>query len=117
MHIIVGDSVEVIAGNDRGRTGKVLKVDHGKGKVVVEGMNRALKHMKRSQKNPQGGRLSKEMPLQISNVMLISPATGKPTRTGVRITADGARELFCKKSGTTIRRLSPPKASRVPAKK
>ncbi len=116
MHIVVGDTVEVITGNDRGQRGKVLKVDQTKGKVVVEGMNRAMKHMKRSQKNPQGGRLSKEMPIQISNVMLISPATGKPTRTGVRITDDGARELICKSSGSVIRRLSPPRPSRVPKK-
>ncbi|HEX4130182.1 MAG TPA: 50S ribosomal protein L24 [Pirellulales bacterium] len=117
MHIIVGDTVEVIAGNDRGQRGKVLSVDHTAGKLVVEGMNRVLKHLKRSQKNPQGGRLSKEMPIQLSNVMLVSPATGKPTRTGVRITSDGARELYCKSSGSMIRRLSPPKKQRIPKTK
>jgi large subunit ribosomal protein L24 len=115
MHIIVGDTVQVIAGEDRGLSGKVLRVDHAKGKVVVEKMNRVLKHLKRSQKNPQGGRLSKEMPIDISNVMLIT-ASGKPERTGVRITADGARELYGKKSGAVIRRLSPPKKSRVKSK-
>ena len=113
MHIVVGDTVQVIAGNDRGQRGKVLSVDHDAGKVIVEGMNRVLKHLKRSQKNPQGGRLSKEMPIQMSNVMLISPSTNKPTRTGVRITTDGARDLYCKSSGTTIRRLSPPKPQRL----
>jgi large subunit ribosomal protein L24 len=114
MHIIVGDLVEVIAGNDRGERGKVLSLDRTVGKVVVEKMNRVLKHIKRSQKNPQGGRLSKEMPIDISNVMLVSPHTGKPTRTGVRTAADGSRELYCKQSKQTIRRLSPAKADKTP---
>ena len=117
MHIIVGDQVEVITGNDRGQRGKVLKVNRTAGKVTVEGMNTVLKHIKRSQKSPQGGRLSMEMPVQISNVMLVSPHTGKPTRTGVRLAADGSRELYCKKSKQTIRRLSPPKAARAQATK
>ncbi|MBS0211132.1 MAG: 50S ribosomal protein L24 [Planctomycetes bacterium] len=111
MHIIVGDTVEVITGEDRGDAdkptrGKVLRVDRKRRKVVVEGVNRVLKHIKRSQKNPQGGRLSKEMPVDVSNVMLVSPSTGKPTKTGVRVTKDGVRELYCKSSGTTIRRLT-----------
>ncbi|HUY33976.1 MAG TPA: 50S ribosomal protein L24 [Pirellulales bacterium] len=97
MHIRVGDMVEVIAGNDRGERGKVLKIDRETGKIVVEGMNRVFKHMRRSQRNPQGGRLSKEMPVQISNVSLVCTACDAAARTGARATADGGKERYCKK--------------------
>ena len=81
MHIRVDDIVEVITGEDRVR-GKVLKVLRDEGKVVVEGVNRVYRHIRRSQKNLQGGRLSKEMPISISNVLLVCTACGKPARTG-----------------------------------
>lgn len=116
MHVRVGDMVEVIAGNDRGTRGKVLSVNHDTGKLVVEGVNRVFKHMRKSQRNPQGGRLQKEMPIRISNVALLSPQTKKKTRAGVRIAADGSKELYCKKSGSLIRVLAPPRASRATAK-
>jgi large subunit ribosomal protein L24 len=116
MHIRVGDTVEAIAGNDRGNRGKVLKVDHNAGKLVVEGMNRVYKHMRRSQKNPQGGRLSKEMPIQVSNVLLVCSACGKPARTGARIAADGSKERFCKKCQTGIGRISPSKEAKAAAR-
>ena len=105
MHIRVNDIVEVHTGDDRG-TGanptraKVLTVDHAAGKLVVEGINRVYKHVKRSQKNPQGGRLSKEMPIQISNVLLVCRSCGKATRTGARLANDGSKERFCKKCGS-----------------
>ena len=73
MLIRVGDEVLVIRGVDKGTRGKVLKLDREKGRVVVEGVNKAYKHVKRSSKNPQGGRLSKEMGVSVSNVMLICP--------------------------------------------
>jgi large subunit ribosomal protein L24 len=109
MHIRVGDTVQVVAGNDRGSRGKVLKVNRTAGKLVVEGMNRVFKHMRRSQKNPQGGRLSKEMPIQLSNVMLVCTACGKPSRTGARIAADGSKERYCKKCSAATGRISSPK--------
>ena len=84
MHIRTNDIVQVIAGEDRGVRGKVLRILPKSSKLVVEGVNRVYKHMKRSQKNPQGGRLSKEMPVSVSNVMLIDAKTDKPTRVGVR---------------------------------
>ena len=84
MHIKTNDIVEVIAGDDIGVRGKVLSVDHQAGKVVVEGVNRVYKHVRRSQRNPQGGRLSKEMPIQMSNVLLVCQKCSKPTRTGGR---------------------------------
>ena len=102
MHIKVGDTVQVIAGNDRGSRGKVLKVSRQTDKLVVEGMNRVFKHMRRSQRNPQGGRLSKEMPIQLSNVMLVCTSCNKPARTGARIAADGSKTRFCKKCNEAI---------------
>jgi large subunit ribosomal protein L24 len=110
MHIRVGDLVEVISGNDRGERGKVLRMNRDAGKVVVEGMNRVFKHMRRSQRNPQGGRLSKEMPIQLSNVLLICTHCNKAVRTGARATPDGGKERFCKKCGTGIGTLAPPRA-------
>jgi len=71
-------------------------------------VNRVYRHLKPSRQNPQGGRLSKEMPVAVSNVMLIDPSTNRPTRVGVRYTADGSKELFAKKSGARIRLLSKP---------
>jgi large subunit ribosomal protein L24 len=84
MKFRVNDEVIVIAGADKGRRGKVLKVDRTANKVVVEGMARVWKHVRQSQKNPQGGRLNKEMPIDVSNVMFVDPVSGKPTRIGVR---------------------------------
>jgi large subunit ribosomal protein L24 len=111
MHIKVDDIVEVITGDDRGTQAKVLKIDRAAGKLVVEGVNRVYKHVKRSQRNPQGGRLSKEMPIQISNVLLVCPQTGKGSRTGTRVAADGTKELYFKSNGATARSLAPARKS------
>ena len=107
MQIRVNDEVVVVAGASKGRRGKVLKVDREESRVVVEGINRVYKHVKRSQKNPQGGRLSKEAAIPMSNVMLICPQTGQPTRVGVRYLADGSKERYSKKSGAGMGVLSP----------
>ncbi len=100
------DTVEVVAGDDKGTRGKVLRILRAQNKVVVEGVNRVYRHLKPSKRNPQGGRLSKEMPIDASNVMLVDPSTGKATRVGVRVLADGTKELYAKKSGSLIRVLS-----------
>lgn len=110
MKFRVDDEVIVIAGADKGHRGKILKVDRVKGKVVVEGAARVWKHVRQSQKNPQGGRLNKEMPMSASNVMLVDPATGKPTRIGVRFLADGSKERFAKASGQGLGQIAPAKA-------
>lgn len=115
MHIRVNDMVEVRSGDDRGLRGKVLKVDREAGRVVVEGVNRVYKHVRRSQKNPQGGRLSREMPVQVSNVMLVCPSCGRPARTGSRSASDGGKERFCKKCGAASGRIAPPRKSAVKA--
>lgn len=115
MFFRVDDEVEVIAGADRGHRGKILKVDHKTNKVVVEGAARVWKHVRRSQKNPQGGRLSKEMPISASNVMLIDPSQGTPTRVGVRYLKDGSKERFAKKSGTGLGQIAPARSRQTAA--
>ncbi|MGQ0695761.1 MAG: 50S ribosomal protein L24 [Nitrospiraceae bacterium] len=97
-----GDTVVVIAGRERGKTGKVLSVDPAAGKVVVEKLNIIKRHTKPNQKAKQGGILEREAPVQISNVMFFCPVTQKPTRVGVRMLEDGRRVRFSKKSDETI---------------
>ena len=116
MRIRVNDIVEVIRGNDRGTRGKVLSVDHKSGKLVVEGANLVYKHVRRSQKNPQGGRLHMEMPIDASNVALICPETDEPTRVGVRYLDDGSKERYSKKSGAGLGQVAPPSALYVKKK-
>ncbi|NLS92791.1 MAG: 50S ribosomal protein L24 [Planctomycetaceae bacterium] len=111
MHIRVDDTVEVTSGDDCGTRGRVLAVNHETGKVVVEGVNRVKKHVHRSQRNPQGGRLSKEMPIQLSNVRLVCTACGAAARTGSRRLEDGSKVRYCKKCSANIGQISPPKAS------
>ena len=106
MHIRKDDIVAVLAGDDKGKRGRVLRVLRDEGKVVVEGINRVYRHLKPSRRNPQGGRLSKEMPVNVSNVALIDPQTNQPTRVGVRYLEDGSKELYAKKSGARIRVLA-----------
>jgi large subunit ribosomal protein L24 len=112
MLIRIDDTVVVLSGDDKGKQAKVLKVDRANGKVIVEGVNRMYKHVRKSQKNPQGGRLSKEMPIDMSKVALVDPSTGKPTRVGVRLLSDGSKERFSKKSGTSMGKIAPPRAKK-----
>ena len=79
-HIKSGDTVVVIAGADKGKTGRVLRVITEKDRVVVEGVNRVWKHVRPSQRNPQGGRIQKDAPIHISNVLPLDPTSGKGTR-------------------------------------
>ena len=121
MHIRVDDTVEIIAGDERGTSdsptrAKVLRVDHKAGKVVVEGVNRVYKHVRRSQRNPQGGRLHMEMPIDVSNVLLVCESCGKATRTGARYLDDGSKERFCKKCGAGLGQIGQPKARRAKKK-
>ena len=108
MYIRKDDVVIVTTGDDTGTRGRVLRVLRAENKIVVEGVNRVYRHLKPSRRNPQGGRLSKEMPVNVSNVMLIDPGSGKPTRVGVRYLPDGSKELYAKKSGVALRKLSKP---------
>jgi len=113
MWIRVNDTVKVIVGDDRGAQGRVLRVDRRKGKVVVEHVNRVYKHVRRSQKNPQGGRLSLEMPIPLSNVLLVCEKCGAATRLGARLLDDGSKERFCKKCGASNGQIAPAKARRA----
>ena len=110
MFIHVDDTVEIIAGDDRGARGKVLRVNRSTGKIVVEHVNRVYKHVRRSQKNPQGGRLSMEMPIQLSNALLVCEACDTATRVGARFLDDGSKERYCKKCGAGNGQIAPPKA-------
>src|SRR3979490_2532496 len=109
MHIKKDDIVQLMNGDDKGKRGRVLKVDPVAGKVTAGGVNRVYKHMKPNRRNAQGGRLSKEMPVNVSNVMLIDPQTNNPTRVGVRYLDDGSKERFAKKSGASLERMAPPR--------
>jgi large subunit ribosomal protein L24 len=97
-----GDVVVVIAGRDRGKSGKVLSIDLGVGKVVVEKLNMIKRHTKPNQKVKQGGILEREAPLAVSNVMYLCPVKQKPTRLGVRTLDDGRRVRFSKKSNDSV---------------
>ncbi len=101
-HIKKGDTVVVIAGNDRGKTGEVMSVDDRTGKVIVQGVNRAYRHLRPSRQHPQGGRIQREMPLDISNIQPLDPKTNQPTRVGFRIAEDGSKERYAKKSGESL---------------
>jgi large subunit ribosomal protein L24 len=108
MHVKKEDMVEVIAGDDaqKGRARKVLRVLLDENKVVVEGVNRVYKHVKPSRRNPQGGRLSREMPIAASNVLLFCNTCRRGVRSGRRYAADGRKERYCKKCGAGLGLLS-----------
>ena len=100
MKIIKGDTVQVITGNDNGKTGRVIKVFPKKHKIIVEGINIVKKHSRPSQDNPQGGIIEKEAAINLSNVMLISG--GKPTRVGYKFLDDGTKVKYAKSTGDVI---------------
>jgi large subunit ribosomal protein L24 len=111
MRIRVDDTVEVITGDDAGQRGRVISVDHQAGKLVVEGVNRVYKHVQRSQRNPQGGRLSKEMPVQVSNVKMVCDRCSAATRLGLRFAKDGSKSRYCKKCSADLGQVAPPRAA------
>ena len=103
LHIKKGDMVYVNAGDSKGQQGKVLKVDAQKQRAIVEGVNISKKATKPNAKNPQGGILEQEAPIHISNLMLIDPKSGKPTKVGRKTDAKGKLVRFAKKSGEEIK--------------
>ena len=92
----------VNAGNDKGKTGKVLSVDPAKQRVIVEGVNMVSKHTKPNAKQPQGGIIKQEAPIHVSNLNLIDPKSGKPTRVGFKVEGD-KKVRYAKKSGEEIK--------------
>ena len=104
IKIMKGDRVRVIRGNYRDMEGAVLEVLRDSGKVRVEGVNMRKRHSRPSQANPEGGIITFEGPIDVSNVMLIDPATGEPSRVRMRIEEDGTKERISVKSGNPIPR-------------
>ena len=102
-HIKSGDQVMVITGADKGKVGKVLRVLTGKDRVVVEGINRVWKHVRPSQRSPQGGRIQKDAPIHLSNVMPLDPTTGKGTRVKFEV-RNGVKHRIAVASGTDLGR-------------
>ena len=100
MKIKKGDTVQIITGNDAGKTGRVIKSFLDKDRVVVEGVNMVKKHARPTQDNPQGGIIEKEATIHISNVMLV--ASGKPTRVGYKTLEDGRKVKYAKTTGEII---------------
>ena len=97
MKIRKGDRVQVLAGKDRGKTGTVTFAYPARGKVVVDGLNVAKKHQKPTRNTMQGGIIDKEMPMPVSNVAIVCPSCGKPTRVGYRFEPDGTKVRICRK--------------------
>ncbi|MDR0295860.1 MAG: 50S ribosomal protein L24 [Prevotellaceae bacterium] len=102
-HIKKGDTVFVNAGDDRGKTGRVLNVDTEKNRVIVEGINLVSKHTKPNSKTPQGGIIKKEAGVHISNLQLVDPTSGGPTRIGRRLNDKGKLVRYAKKSQEEIK--------------
>ena len=102
IHIKKGDTVYVNAGNDKGKTGKVLSVIPSKDRAIVEGINMVSKHTKPNSKQPQGGIIKQEAGIHISNLNLIDPKTDKPTRVGYKFEGD-KKIRYAKKSGEEIK--------------
>ena len=103
LHIKKGDIVYVNSGEDKGKTGKVLEVLVNKNRAIVEGINMVSKSTKPNAKNPQGGIVKKEASLHISNLNVLDPKTGKPTRIGRKLNAEGKLVRYAKKAGEEIK--------------
>lgn len=102
LHIKTGDTVKVLAGDDKGKSGKILSVDPTKRRAIVEGINMVTKHVKPTASNPQGGIEKREASLHISNLMLVDPKTGETTRTGRKEDEKGKLVRYSKKTGEVI---------------
>lgn len=102
MNIKKNDTVIVLSGKDKGKTGKVLVTMPAEGKVIVEGINMATRHQRATKQGMQSGIIRKETPLYVSKVMRVCPKCNKPTRAAYKILADGSKNRVCKKCGETI---------------
>ncbi len=102
MRLKKGDTVEIIAGKDRGKRGEILNVIPDKDKIIVEGINIVYRHMRPTQDMPQGGIIENEAPIHISNAQLVCPRCDERTRTGVRFLENGDKVRYCKKCDEII---------------
>lgn len=103
LHIRRGDTVQVLSGNSRGKKGRVLEVYPQKNKAIVEGINMVTKHLKPSAAHPNGGIEKQEAPVHISNLMVVDPSSGEPTRIGRKANKDGKLQRYSKKTGDFIK--------------
>ena len=103
LHIRKGDTVKVIAGNSKGKSGKVLEVVIAKDRAIVEGLNLVTKHVKPSATNPNGGIEKTEAGIHLSNLMVVDPASGEATRTGRKADDEGKLQRYSKKTGEIIK--------------
>jgi large subunit ribosomal protein L24 len=102
LHVKKEDTVMVITGKDKGKKGRIIAAYPRQNRVLVEGVNMVKKHQKPTQQNPQGGILDQEAPIHVSNVMLLDPKSGKPTRVGYKVLENGNKVRVAKKSGEVI---------------
>lgn len=102
MNVKKGDNVVVLSGKDKGKQGKILKCDPKAGKVIVEGVNVALKHRKPRKQNEEGGIVKMETPLYACKVMLVCPKCSKPTKPAYKFLEDGSKARVCRKCGETM---------------
>lgn len=102
LHVKKDDLVMIVAGKDKGKSGKVLRVLPEKERVVVENLNLIKRHTRPSQTNNEGGIIEKEAPIAISNVQLLCPGCSKPARTGIKVLEDGSKARFCKKCNEIV---------------
>lgn len=102
LHIKRGDTVKVIAGDSKGKTGKILSIEATKGRAIVEGANIVSKHTKPSAKSPEGGIIKKEAPIHISNLQLVNPSNNEMTKVGRKLDDKGKLKRYSKKTGEFI---------------
>lgn len=103
LHIKKGDNVIVVTGESKGQQGRVLEVQRDKERAIVEGVNMVSKHTKPNAQSPQGGIIKKEASIHISNLQLVDPASGDPTRVGRRLNSKNKLVRYSKKSGEEIK--------------
>jgi len=102
LHVKKDDLVMIVAGKDKGKSGKVLRVLPEKERVLVESINLIKRHTRPSQSNSEGGIIEKEAPIALSNVQLLCPGCNKPARTGLKVLEDGNKARFCKKCNEIV---------------
>jgi large subunit ribosomal protein L24 len=102
LKIKKGDRVRVLNGKDRGKEGTVLRAFPGEGKVIVEGVNTVKKHQKPTRVNQSGGIIDRDMPIDVSNVAVLSPGDGRPTRVGYKVSPDGTKVRICRRTGAEL---------------
>ena len=97
LHINKNDTVKVLAGKDKGKTGKVLKIYPARGRAIVQGVNFSKKHAKRSRQDEQGGIIQREASMNVSNLMVVCKGCNRPARVGIDVLKDGSKVRYCKK--------------------